>query len=74
MTDLISMLKAGPVRVRFIKADKTERVMLATLNQEYFTTISYSKYKPAPGKNLTVWDIEKDGWRIINQETVIEYA
>ena len=76
MNDLKSALAKGPVIVKFIKADESERTMTATTNPNLFTWTSTGtsgrKKKPNPDV-LSVWDLDINQWRSIRLDRVIEW-
>jgi hypothetical protein len=65
------------VRVVFVKKDGTDRTMLATLKEEF---IPEDKRPKGTGRKVTndnilsVFDVEKDGWRSFDFESVKEIA
>ena len=73
MATLKESLANGPVDIKFVKADGTQRDMLATTNQSLF---SY-EYKggatqESPGV-IRVWDIIKGDWRSIRADRIISW-
>ena len=68
-------LQSGLVKVTFTKKDGTDRVMLATLNEDL---IPADKKPKGTGKTVdngntfAVYDTENDGWRSFNFDTVKE--
>lgn len=68
-------LQRGIVKVVFTKKDGTDRTMLATLNEDL---IPEDKRPKGTGKKVTnsntiaVYDVEADGWRSFNYDTVKE--
>jgi hypothetical protein len=75
--DLIAMLVEGPVSVTFTKADGTDRVMKCT---KWMDLIPEENHPKASGSadsasdNITVFDLEKGGWRSFNINKVKEYS
>ena len=76
---VVNLLKTNNVSVRFLKADNTERVMLATLRPEAIKHYVFQKKAEEPDKvqitndYCTVWDLEKKAWRTFRFETIISY-
>ena len=74
--ELIGLLVAGPVSVTFTKADGTDRVMHCTKWMELIPEENHPKTESAGGNasdNITVFDLEKGGWRSFNITKVKEY-
>jgi len=70
---LVESLNAGPVDVRFVKADGSERQMLATTNQTLFNyDFKGGTMRQNPGV-IPVWDIVKGEWRSIREDRVISW-
>jgi len=76
-TELIELLVAGPVSVTFTKADGTDRVMKCTKWMDLIPEQNHPK-KESTGDNtsdnITVFDLEKGGWRSFNITKVKEYS
>ena len=77
MTTLRESLALGAVEVKFIKADNSERVMLATTNPTMFSykvdiTNNYEK-STTSANVIRVWDIIKEDWRSIREDRVISW-
>jgi hypothetical protein len=76
-TELIGLLIAGPVSVTFTKADGTDRVMKCTKWMDLIPEENHPK-KESTGDNtsdnITVFDLEKGGWRSFNITKVKEYS
>jgi hypothetical protein len=74
--ELISRLQTESVEVTFIKADGSERVMNCTqqitLIPEEFHPKGTKPVQtdengnPIESDNITVWDLDKQGWRMFN--------
>jgi len=62
--DLVNLIKSGPQKVIFLKKDGTIRKMHATFWDGEVPEVKYPHL-------LTVWDLENDGFRSINLETVM---
>jgi hypothetical protein len=74
--ELIGLLVEGPVCVTFTKADGTDRVMHCTKWMELIPEENHPKTESAGGNasdNITVFDLEKGGWRSFNITKVKEY-
>ena len=75
--ELIGLLVEGPVCVTFTKADGTDRVMHCTKWMELIPEENHPKTESAGGNtsdNITVFDLEKGGWRSFNITKVKEYS
>ena len=57
--------------ITFTKADKTKRTMICTLREDLIPAAQYSCYVPPEKYMETVWDLEKNNWRNIIKENVI---
>ena len=70
-------LQQGVVQVKFIKADGSERVMLATTCASLLLNLVPDPEKPrraaTPGV-LRVWDTEKRAWRSIVESRILEWS
>jgi hypothetical protein len=74
--ELISRLQRESVEVTFIKADGSERVMNCTQQITLIPEEFYPKNNkvaqtdadgnPVESDNITVWDLDKQGWRMFN--------
>jgi hypothetical protein len=74
--ELISRLQTESVEVKFIKADGSERVMNCTqqitlIPEEFHpkgtkSLQTDSEGNPVESDNITVWDLDKQGWRMFN--------
>ena len=74
--ELVDKLQIESVEVKFIKADGSERIMNCTQKINLIPT----EYHPKQNKvaqtdengnvlssdNITVWDLDKEGWRMFN--------
>ena len=73
MSVLKESLARGPVDIKFIKADGTQREMLATTNQSLFTY----NYKGGDTREthgvIRVWDIIKSDWRSIREDRIVSW-
>ena len=75
--DLLKMLVEGPVSVTFTKADGTDRVMKCTKWMDLIPEENHPKTESAGANtsdNITVFDLEKGGWRSFNITKVKEYS
>lgn len=73
--DLRHYLHKGVVKVIFTKKDGTERTMLATLNEELIPEDKKPKgtgKKVDNGETVAVYDVEADGWRSFNIDSIKE--
>lgn len=72
--DLERSLARGPVEIRFIKLDGSERLMLATTNREHFV---YENRGSGPDHTpgiLRVWDLMNEGWRSVRVDRIISWS
>ena len=72
-TNIINMLNNGIVNVKFTKTDGSERVMKCTL-MESFVKPHEKKTDREKKENdniVSVWDIEKEGWRSFRYDSII---
>jgi hypothetical protein len=73
--DLSHYLHKGVVKVIFTKKDGTERTMMATLNEELIPEDKKPKgtgKKKDNGETVAVYDVEADGWRSFNIDSIKE--
>ena len=76
-TELIELLVAGAVSVTFTKADGTDRVMKCTKWMDLIPEENHPKTQSTgdtTSDNITVFDLEKGGWRSFNITKVKEYS
>ena len=76
-TELIELLVAGAVSVTFTKADGTDRVMKCTKWMDLIPEENHPKTQStgdSTSDNITVFDLEKGGWRSFNITKVKEYS
>ena len=73
-SNIKNMLDTGIVNVKFKKVDGSERLMRCTLIKEIIK--EYEKKtentRPVSEDTLSVWDVEKDGWRSFRYDSIIE--
>lgn len=71
---LRELLRERIVGVTFIKKDGTERVMQATLSENFIPEATNSENSATTRKktdeSLAVWDIEAQGWRSFRWDSV----
>ncbi len=80
ITDMISksnikyMLTTDIVNVKFKKADGSERLMKCTLLEGWVKEYEKKseKTRPVSEDTLSVWDVEKNGWRSFRYDSIIE--
>ena len=75
--DLRALLEKGVTRVVFLKADDTERTMLATLHPSHMPPAPPSvpggrQGRPLPDGHLLVWDMEAKALRSFNVGRLLE--
>ena len=73
-SNLVNMLQNGIMSVKFTKADGSERIMRCTLNETYIKPYEKKtdREKTINDNILSVWDIEKEGWRSFNLDSIID--
>jgi WYL_2, Sm-like SH3 beta-barrel fold len=71
--DLVTKLLDGVLNITFEKVDGTERTMQCTLRPEYLPE-EYRGKAPMLTETtpltISVWDVEKSGWRSFRVENV----
>lgn len=70
---LIDMLRMGPARITFIKADGTKRAMLCTLQEGVVPIVEKKtdKVKTVSTEVLPVYDLEAKGWRSFRLDSIL---
>lgn len=73
-SNLINMLQNGIINVKFTKADGTERVMRCTLAEHLVKPYEKKseREKVVNQDIISVWDIEKEGWRSFRYDSLTE--
>jgi hypothetical protein len=74
--EMVEKLKDGIVTVVFEKVDGSTRTMKGTLLGEYLPQKEYDPNKPeraVSDESVSVWDIEKNGWRSFRVDSVKEF-
>jgi hypothetical protein len=68
------MLQNGIINVKFTKADGTERVMRCTLAEHLVKPYEKKseREKVVNQDIISVWDIEKEGWRSFRYDSLTE--
>jgi hypothetical protein len=68
------MLTTDIVNVKFKKADGSERLMKCTLLEGWVKEYEKKseKTRPVSEDTLSVWDVEKNGWRSFRYDSIIE--
>ena len=73
---LVEGLKRNVMKVVFIKINGDERVMNCTLHQsvlpEKYISEDIIKKKDNPD-TISVWDIDKNGWRSFRLDSIVEF-
>jgi hypothetical protein len=72
-TNIMNMLHKGIVNVKFTKTDGTERDMKCTLMSEIVKPHEKKteREKKVNEDIISVWDIEKEGWRSFRYDSII---
>lgn len=72
--ELTKALSEQNAEILFTKKDGTDRVMKCTLRSEVAIPYEKKTDRTREGKPniLPVWDLEADGWRSVNIETIKE--
>jgi hypothetical protein len=66
--DIKKQLQENILTVTFIKKDGTERTMRCTLQESYLPTTKVRKKENATV--LSVWDLDKLGWRSFRVDSI----
>lgn len=75
-TEYKEALQNGVYDVKFIKADGTERVMTCTLMPSFLPENTVNEEATPRKENdnvISVWDLEKFGWRSFRIDSVISF-
>lgn len=72
-TFLMEALHKNVVTIKFIKKDGTEREMKCTLQESFISPYEKKtdREKLASETNISVWDVENQGWRSFRYDSVI---
>ncbi len=74
MNELIEALKKGIVIITFKKIDTGEiRVMPSTLNRNFIPESTSIMNISAESETIMVWSLDKNAWRDIRSNTIIEW-
>ena len=74
MNELIEALKKGIVVITFKKIDTGEiRVMPSTLNRNFIPDSTSIMNISAESQTIMVWSLDKNAWRDIRSNTIIEW-
>tara|TARA_B100000214_G_scaffold169195_1_gene121580 strand:- start:571 stop:810 length:240 start_codon:yes stop_codon:yes gene_type:complete len=74
MNELIEALKKGIVVIKFKKIDTGEiRVMPSTLNTNFMPESTSIMNISAESETIMVWSLDKNAWRDIRSNTIIEW-
>ena len=74
MNELIEALKKGVVVITFKKIDTGEiRVMPSTLNSDLMPERNSIANISAESETIMVWSLDKNAWRDIRSNTIIEW-
>lgn len=70
--DIKNCLQNTVAKVEFTKLNGEHRVMLCTLMDEHLPKIESTSIKPKSNTHLSVWDLEKKGWRSFRIDKVTQ--
>ena len=72
---VVNTLRKCVVNVLFIKANGEKRNMRCTLSPSYLPEqTDIEEHTNIPASNtITVWDIEKNGWRKFHTDTILKF-
>ena len=72
-TNIMNMLKNNIVNVKFTKTDGSERDMKCTLMEAFIKPHDKKtdREKKVNEDIVSVWDIEKEGWRSFRYDSII---
>ena len=74
MNELIEALKKGIVVITFKKIDTGEiRIMPSTLNRNFIPESTSIMNISAETETIMVWSLDKNAWRDIRSNTIIEW-
>lgn len=73
-SNIVRMLYGGVINIKFRKIDGTERLMKCTLLEHYIKPLDKKtdKVKKENEGLLSVWDVEKEGWRSFRVDSILE--
>lgn len=75
---LLDLLYKGPVRVKFVKKDGTDRDMLCTLNESLLPAqvdLEEAVQKKTPNPEVqAVFDIDKQAWRSFRWDSLVGFT
>lgn len=73
-SNLIRLLQDGIITVKFAKKDGTERIMKCTLAEAIIEPYEKKtdRVKPVIDNIMSVWDVENNGWRSVNLDTIMD--
>jgi len=73
-SNIMNMLTTDIVNIKFKKADGSERLMKCTLLEGWVKEYEKKseKTRKVSEDTLSVWDVEKDGWRSFRYDSIIE--
>ena len=69
-----SVLKGSIVTLTFTKKDGTERVMKATLAEDWVPPVTGESKRKTNDESLAVWDTEAQGWRAFRWDSLKNVA
>ena len=70
---LTNLIKSNIMEVTFTKTNGEERKMTCTLMENYLPTYNEGSTRKKNDNVLSVWDLDKDGWRSFRKDTITEY-
>ena len=73
-SNILNLLHTGVIEVKFKKVDGSERVMKCTLLESYVKPHEKTtdREKKINEDVISVWDVEKEGWRSFRYDSVID--
>ena len=73
-SNIMNMLHSGIVNIKFTKVDGSERVMKCTLAEGIVKPHEKKtdREKKVNENIVSVWDVEKEGWRSFRYDSILE--
>ena len=70
---LTSLIKSNIMEVTFTKVNGEKRTMNCTLIENYLPTYNEASTRKKNEDVLSVWDVDKGGWRSFRKDSITEY-